>query len=75
MPPTMLPCAHQRYLYVEYGDGERELYDLQTDPYALQNEAATADPMLLAELSASLAALQDCAGSTCRDAEDAVPVG
>lgn len=64
-----------QYLYVEYGDGERELYDLQTDPYALQNLAATADPTLLAGLSASLAALEDCAENTCREAEDAVPVG
>jgi arylsulfatase A-like enzyme len=64
-----------RYLYVEYGDGERELYDLQSDPYALQNEAATADPSLEAELSASLAALEDCAESSCREAEDAVPAG
>jgi hypothetical protein len=63
----------QHYLYVEYGDGERELYDLQSDPYALQNEAATADPGLLAELSASLSALEDCAESSCREAEDAVP--
>jgi arylsulfatase A-like enzyme len=62
------------YLYVEYADGERELYDLRTDPYALQNEAATADPALLTELSASLAALKDCAGRSCREAEDAIPI-
>jgi hypothetical protein len=28
-----------RYKYMEYTDGFRELYDLQTDPFELQNVA------------------------------------
>ncbi len=60
-----------RYTYVEYSDGERELYDLQKDPYELNNLAATADPALLAQFSAWLKALKTCAADACRLAEQA----
>ena len=43
--------------YVEYNDGFRELYDLRTDPYQLQNIYATADPSHIAKLSQRLAEL------------------
>jgi arylsulfatase A-like enzyme len=56
--------------YVEYGNGERELYDLGRDPFQLDNRAASADPALLAALSARLAALRACAAATCRELED-----
>jgi len=44
-------------VYVEYQSGPRELYDLRTDPYQLQNSYATADPAHIAELSQRLAEL------------------
>ena len=44
-------------VYVEYRSGPRELYDLRTDPYQLQNVYATADPGHIAELSQRLAEL------------------
>jgi N-acetylglucosamine-6-sulfatase len=44
-------------VYVEYRSGPRELYDLRTDPYQLQNVYATADPVHIAELSQRLAEL------------------
>src|SRR3546814_4049749 len=53
--------------YVEYATGERELYDLRTDPDRLANAAATADPAMLAELSQRTAELANCAGDDCRD--------
>ena len=56
--------------YVEYGNGERELYDLRRDPFQLDNRAASADPALLAALSTRLAALRACAAATCRELED-----
>jgi arylsulfatase A-like enzyme len=56
--------------YVEYGNGERELYDLGRDPFQLDNRAASADPGLLAALSARLAELRACAAATCRALED-----
>ncbi len=59
------------YKYVEYTTGERELYDLRTDPYELQNAISTADPLLLSELSYRLANLAGCAGNSCRAVEDA----
>ena len=70
-------------LYVEYGDGGRELYDLGQDPHQLINRHETADPELLRRLQGRLAALRACSGSGCRAAEegpggvpdDAAPAG
>lgn len=56
--------------YVEYGNGERELYDLIRDPYQTQNQIVSADPALVAGLSQRLAELANCAGSSCREFED-----
>lgn len=61
------------YLYVEYVTGERELYDLNKDPYELQNLSATADPALLKQLSSWLAELRRCVAASCRAAEAAPP--
>jgi hypothetical protein len=44
-------------VYVEYASGPRELYDLRTDPYQLQNIYASADPGHIAALSQRLAEL------------------
>jgi len=44
-------------VYVEYQSGPRELYDLTTDPYQLENLYATADPGHIAELAQRLAEL------------------
>ena len=49
-------------VYVEYASGPRELYDLRTDPYQLQNIYATADPAHLADLSRRLADLASSQG-------------
>jgi arylsulfatase A-like enzyme len=66
--------------YVEYTrTGAREFYDLATDPYELENRYPTADaasleslPLRLRTLAlrSRLRALEDCAGATCRAAED-----
>jgi arylsulfatase A-like enzyme len=58
------------WTYVEYGTGERELYDLARDPHQLENIADTADPALVAALSERLAALAECAAAECRRIED-----
>jgi N-acetylglucosamine-6-sulfatase len=57
--------------YVEYGDGEEDLYDLETDPYELDNVYETADPSLVEDLKRRLDALRSCTGDRCREAEDA----
>jgi arylsulfatase A-like enzyme len=59
-----------RYLYVEYSTGERELYDVQNDPYELHNEVPYARIALLKVLSSEVAALKDCKAAACRAAED-----
>jgi len=62
------------WTYVEYGTGERELYDLARDPHQLENVAESADPALVAALSERLAALARCAAAECRRLEDLAPV-
>jgi N-acetylglucosamine-6-sulfatase len=57
----------QRYVYLEYASGERELYDLQTDPFELESKHD--DPAYAAvetELAQRLALLRDCAGLACQ---------
>ena len=58
--------------YVEYGNGETELYDLEADPHELENVYETADPALVEDLKARLEALRECSGDGCREAEDGV---
>ena len=60
----------QRYMYVEYATGERELYDLRRDPYELQNIVNTAAPALVRSLSLEVAALERCRAAECRTVED-----
>jgi arylsulfatase A-like enzyme len=58
-----------RHKYVEYVTGEKELYDLALDPAELNNLAGTATAGLLRRLHAKVAALQVCAGESCRIAD------
>jgi hypothetical protein len=69
--PTYSGLRLAYYKYVEYYQtGEKELYDLRTDPDEMQNLASTANPNLLAELSSRLHTMKTCAGDTCRATED-----
>lgn len=63
--PEFAAIRTKDYLYVEYVTGERELYDLNADPYQLESLHAIADPALLARLSEQLARLKRCAGASC----------
>jgi len=58
------------HLYVEYKTGERELYDLEEDPYQLMNQYDTADPSLVRRMEERLETLRGCAGATCKATED-----
>jgi N-acetylglucosamine-6-sulfatase len=42
-PPNFEAVRTDRYLYAEYVNGWRELYDLETDPYELENLAGRVD--------------------------------
>jgi N-acetylglucosamine-6-sulfatase len=61
-----------RWAYVEWDDGEKELYDMYTDPYQLQDLHAEADKVdLIARLSTRLDILKACSGDSCRTADTA----
>ncbi len=70
VPPFQALRTAEGLLYVEYETGERELYDLRQDPYQLENLIRSADPNLVARLSAWLAELSRCAGLACHQAEN-----
>ena len=59
-----------KWAYVEWDDGERELYDMHADPYQLQS--LHADPekaALIGRLSSRLRTFKSCSGDSCRTAE------
>jgi N-acetylglucosamine-6-sulfatase len=58
------------HLYVEYDNGERELYDLRKDPYQLNDRYEAAQPELVRRLRGRLGALRGCSGDDCRVAEN-----
>ena len=74
-PPQFFALRSEKWLYVEYVDGSRTLYDRENDPYEMVNIVKTADPLLLRSLSAQLTQLSTCSGDTCRTSDSiAVPV-
>ncbi|MES1241912.1 MAG: sulfatase [Acidobacteriota bacterium] len=65
--PSYEAIRTPRWLWVEYRNGSRELYDLEADP--LQLRSRHGDPALAAvqaDLARRLAKLRTCAGATCR---------
>ena len=56
--PTYCAVRTARYLFASYETGERELYDLDADPFQLQNLAGTT-PGLEAQLGTTLKGLCD----------------
>jgi N-acetylglucosamine-6-sulfatase len=57
----------RNFLYAEYQNGDRELYDLQKDPYELQSQHANpAYEQVRNALALRLHNLVTCAGATCR---------
>ena len=56
--------------YVEYGNGDVEHYDLETDPYELESLHERADRSLLEDLKAKQDTLKSCSEEGCREAKD-----
>ena len=54
-----------RWLYVEYADGQRELYDVRHDPDEVVNLAGRGHVSVEATLHRRLDALRTCAGADC----------
>ncbi len=69
-PPSYEAMRTKDFLYVEYANGQREFYDLRTDPYELDNVVGNLSTQMLARLHIALQRLQDCHGGlACRKAE------
>jgi arylsulfatase A-like enzyme len=62
-PPTYEALRTRDTLYVEYADGQRELYDLAADPFELENLAEEESPERIARLGAALAGMRACRGA------------
>jgi N-acetylglucosamine-6-sulfatase len=61
-PPTYEAMRTGWFLYVEYADGEREFYDLRTDPFELHDLADQLSGATLAQLHQALVAMKRCHG-------------
>ena len=68
-PPRFTALRTEQWVYVEYEDGTKELYNRLTDPDELDNVLPTADPDLVKSLNRQLLALRTCVGPTCRVAD------
>jgi arylsulfatase A-like enzyme len=67
--PNYQAVRTETHKYVEYDNGEAELYDLEADPYELNNIYESADPALLEDMKARLEALKSCSEEGCGEAE------
>ncbi|HVW29579.1 MAG TPA: sulfatase [Polyangiaceae bacterium] len=71
--PVFVGIRTETRTYVEYDTGERELYDLTTDPNELNNGYDSAPASLKNSLSSWVASLKNAAGSALRSAEQGPP--
>ncbi|MBL1113222.1 sulfatase [Streptomyces sp. 110] len=68
-PPSYAAMRTDDSLYVEYTDGQREFYALDSDPEQLNNRAASLSAEQRAALHRTLTALQRCKGAeSCQNA-------
>jgi N-acetylglucosamine-6-sulfatase len=68
--PTHKGVHTQDHMFIEYDTKERELYDLDFDPYQLQSKPRTGSNVpLYSALETRLYNLRDCSGAACRTAE------
>jgi arylsulfatase A-like enzyme len=61
-PTTYEAMRTRGFLYVEYADGEREFYDLRSDPFELHNLAPWLSRSARRRLHAALRAMERCHG-------------
>jgi hypothetical protein len=63
------------YKYIEWPDGEKELHDLEADPYELDDQVRDPDFFPVhAFLHRELERLETCAGGTCRELSPPLPL-
>jgi N-acetylglucosamine-6-sulfatase len=63
----------EKFIYLEYNNGEKEFYNLVADPYELDNLASKLAPDILSSLHIWLGQLQTCAANECRKLEANMP--
>jgi N-acetylglucosamine-6-sulfatase len=68
--PGLQAVRTEGHLYVEYESGESELYDLEEDPYELNNVYEETELEHLWRLAGWLEALRGCVGEECSAVED-----
>ena len=69
LPGTYAAVRTERELYIEHRDGSRELYDLRTDPFELENLAASMTRAERQRWEGRLARFVRCAAASCRRAD------
>jgi arylsulfatase A-like enzyme len=67
--PAFKAVRTHKHLWVEYANGERELYDLRRDPHQLQSRSPKDNQRLVRGLNNQLDRLATCKGEGCRAAE------
>jgi arylsulfatase A-like enzyme len=73
-PPSYEAMRTPSLLYVEYGTGERELYDLKRDPFELDNIVGRLSASQLGRLHTELVGLETChGGASCWAAAHVAP--
>ncbi len=64
----------ERFVYIEYANGEMEFYDLENDPYQLDNSAGQLSAETLGLLRGHLADMLLCSGRECRALENTLEI-
>jgi N-acetylglucosamine-6-sulfatase len=67
-PPSYEALRSADWLYVEYVTGDREFYDLESDPAELDNRYDRLDAQSRRMLHGRLTLLENCRGKSCRAA-------
>jgi N-acetylglucosamine-6-sulfatase len=63
------------YKYIEWPDGEKELYDINTDPYELNNIVRDKNyTPIRTFLHEELVRLEECSGRTCQEVSEKLPL-
>jgi len=63
------------YKYIEWPDGEKELYDINKDPYELNNVVRNKNfAPIRAFLHKELERLEECSGRTCQEVSEKLPL-
>lgn len=68
-PPLWAALRMQNEVYIRHESGEKEYYDLATDPYQLESSPGSLTPEERASRERRLNALLECEGASCRAAE------